>query len=339
MGLFGRRKARAEAAALTSALVLDRCWDDIALDFGVDAVREGHRKAALALLRECRDDHELRTQRVRALAEAASGQTAEIKELVTEDSGPAEAADVLLWLGSTLIAEAWQIRGGGWARTVGDDRFTLFRSRLREARDPLMAAARLAPADATPWVELQRYARGMRLDRAQRDMVWVEAMQRCPTSYPAHAGRLQTLAAKWGGSHDDMFGFARDTVAKSPPGSPLVAMLPTAHAEYLLKEGDRFVAEGSAWSYVRLNARYFGPTVRGELIEADDKSRGTRAGSYAMEIHNLFGWAMLESGEDTRARWHLAQVGNRPSTLPWAYNGEHAFARALVRLGLTGEQG
>ncbi|WP_026426015.1 hypothetical protein [Actinokineospora inagensis] len=333
MGLFGRRKAKAEAAALAEHLVLDRCWDDIALDMGVDAVADGHRKAALALLRECRDDHETRTLRVRALATAAIGQSTEIRELLTEDElDRADAADVLLWLGSTLIAEAWEIRGG-WAPTVGEERLKLFSSRLREARDPLMAAARLAPEDATPWVELQRYARGMRLERPQRDFVWLEAMQRCPTSYPAHAGRLQSLALKWGGSHEEMFSFARDTVAKSAPGSPLAAMLPTAHAEYLLKEGDRFIAEGSAWAYVKLNARYFTTGLRAELVEADAK--GSASGVWAKEVHNLFGWAMLESGELDRSRWHLARVGNRPSALPWSYSGEHAYARALVRLGVS----
>ncbi|RLK61208.1 hypothetical protein [Actinokineospora cianjurensis] len=334
MGLFGRRKAKAEAAALAEHLVLDRCWDDFALDVGVDAVVDGHRKAALALLRESRAEHETRTQRVRALADAAIGQSTDIRELLTADEvDQATAADVLLWLGSTLISEAWKIRGGGTARGVGEERLKLFSSRLREARDPLMAAARLAPDDATPWVELQRYARGMRLDQPQRDFVWLEAMQRCPTSYPAHAGRLQTLALKWGGSHEEMFSFARDTVAKAAPGSPLVAMLPTAHAEYLLNEGDRFIAEGSAWAYVKLNARYFTPELRAELREAD--SKGSASGVYAKDVHNLFGWAMLESGEPDRARWHLERVGNRPSALPWSYSGEHAFARALVRLGVT----
>ncbi len=335
MGLFGRKKARAAATALAERLVLDRCWDDVALDAGVDAVREGHRKAGLALLRECRDEHELRTQRVRALAVAAVGQSAEIKAMVTEELSPAEGADVLLWLGCTLIAEAWEIRGAGWARTVGDDRFKLFFARLREARDPLMAAARLAPTDATPWVELQRYARGMRLDRAQRDLVWVEAIQRSATSYPAHAARLQNLALKWGGTHEEMFAFARDTVAKAGPGSPLAAMLPIAHAEYLLKEGDRFIAEGSTWSYVRFNVRYFVPEFRAELTEAELKwGADADKGPYAKEAHNLFGWAMLEAGSADRARWHLSFVGNRPSNLPWDYAGEHAFARALVRLGL-----
>ncbi|WP_091455347.1 hypothetical protein [Actinokineospora iranica] len=335
MGLFGRKRAKTEAAALAEHLVLDRCWDDVALDAGVDAVREGHRKAALALLGECRDDHELRAQRVRALAVAAVGQSTEIKGLVTEDLSPADGADILLWLGCTLVAEAWEIRGGGWARTVGDDRFRLFFARLREARDPLMAAARLAPGDPTPWVELQRYARGMRLDRTQRDLVWVEAIQRGATSYPAHAARLQNLTLKWGGSHEDMFSFARDTVAKAAPGSPLVAMLPIAHAEYLLKEGDRFIAEGSTWSYVRLNVRYFVPELRAELVAAEEKWRAVEpSGPFAKEAHNLFGWAMVEAGEPDRARWHLARVGNRPSSLPWDYAGENAFAVARVRLGL-----
>jgi len=335
MGLFGRKKAREAVSAIADTLVIDRCWDDMALDAGVDAVRDGHRKAGQALLRECRDYHELRTQRVRALAEAAIGQSTEIRAMIAEGLPPGEAADALLWLGATLITEAWEIRGDGWAHTIRDDRLRLFTARLREARDPLMAAAKLAPADATPWVELQRYARGMQLDPAQRDLVWLEATKRCPTSYPAHCARLQTLALKWGGSHEEMFEFARDTVAKAPPGSPLAAMLPLAHAEYLLKEGDRFIEEGSTWAYVRLHARHFRGPFRDEVLAAESKwGQSNRVRAYDKEAHNLFGWAMLEAGEHERARKHLAFVGNRPSALPWSYGGENAFARALVRLGL-----
>ncbi|PPK64027.1 hypothetical protein V5P93_006408 [Actinokineospora auranticolor] len=335
MGLFGRRRARAAVAALAEHLVLDRAWDDIALDVGVDAVRDGHRRAGVALLRECREDHEVRAQRVRALADAAVGQSVEIRDLLGDGLSQAEAADLLLWLGSTLIAEAWRIRGAGWRRSVDDERHRLFRSRLREARDPLMAAAKLAPNDATPWVELQRYARGLRLDRTQHDLAWIEATDRCPTSYPAHAARLQSLTGKWGGSHEAMFAFARETVAKCEPGSPLVAMLPTAHAEYLLVEGDRHIAEGNAWAYVKLNTRHFTPTVREELVAADEKWRSPEDASAGdLEAHNLLGWAMLEIGDHDRARAHLSKVGNRPSYLPWSYNGEHAYARALVRLGL-----
>ncbi|WP_424189207.1 hypothetical protein ACOBQX_12205 [Actinokineospora sp. G85] len=323
MGLFGRKKAREAIAAIAETLVLDRCWDDMALDAGVDAVRDGHLKAAQALLRECRDYHELRTQRVRALADAAVGQSMEIRSMIARGLGQPDAADALLLLGSTLLAEAGEISG--------NDR--LAAGRLREARDPLLAAAKLAPVDATPWVELQRCARAMRLNG---DRVWHEAIKRCPTSYPAHSTRLQSLTAASGGSHEAMFEFARDTADKAPVGSPLTAMVPLAHAEYLMQEGDRFLTDGSTWAYVRLHTRYFRGPLREELRRADEKwSGGTaRVRAYDKEAHNLFGWAMLEAGDHARARAHLAFVGNRPSALPWSYGGEHAFARALIRLGL-----
>ncbi|MDQ3404540.1 MAG: hypothetical protein M3548_14310 [Actinomycetota bacterium] len=335
MALFGRKKAQGEAAALAEHLILDRCWDDMALDAGVDAVRDGHRNAGIALLRECRDDHELRAQRVRALAGASVGQSAQIKALLTENMSPAAAADLLLWLGGTLINEAWEIRGSGWASTVGDDRFKLFYSRLREARDPLVAAADLAPHDATPWVELQKYARGMQLDREQHDLAWQRAIERAPTSFPAHASRLQNLTSKWSGSHEQMFGFARDTVATAPPGSPLVAVLPMAHSEFLMKERQRFAEEGKTWAGAKMLTSYFTTELKLELIEAERTwCASAEPQPYSKEAHNLFGWAMLEAGDLERARWHLSWVGNRPGG-PWDYEGAQAFAKALLRLGLT----
>jgi uncharacterized membrane protein YedE/YeeE len=51
----------------------------------------------------------------------------------------------------------------------------------------------------------------------------------------------------------------------------------------------------------------------------------------------MFGWAMLRAGNDVRAVWHLSRVNRRPTSLPWAYEGDTAtvFAGALVALGMT----
>ncbi|OLR91370.1 hypothetical protein BJP25_27095 [Actinokineospora bangkokensis] len=305
----------------------DRCWDDQVLDAAVDAVQEGYRKAGLAVLRECRDYHETRTQRVRALGAAAVGQTAELRGMIARGLPQPDAADALLWLGAALMAEAARSQGEDPARSAAT---------LREARDPLIAAAKLAPADATPWVELQRYARSTRLDAVQRDRAWLEATKRCPTSYPAHWARLQDLTEEWGGSHAEMFTFAREAVRTAPLGSPLTSLLPLAHAEFLLREGDRFLERGGTLAYIRFHTGYFRHHLRAELVAADDKwSARPRRRPYDKVAHNLFGWALLEAGEHRRARRHLVEVGNRPSAVPWDYGGDHAYARALVRVGLS----
>lgn len=339
MGLFRRGKAvKAVAEELATNLVGGRCWDDVALDIGIDAVKDRHLLAGLALLRECRDDHELRSLRVRALARAAIGQSREIREQFSEQLPDADAADVLLWLGFTVIAEAWEIRGIGWSSTVGEERFRLFFATLREARDPLMAAAELVHDDPTPWVGLQEYARGMQLDRDQKDLVWRKVVERAPTHYAAHWGRLQSLAEKWSGSHREMFDFARGAVDSAPDGSAVAAILPLAHAEYLLREGSKLLGNREVFGYAKLHTSYFTDEVVGELVAAEHKWSAT-SGSQPMslEAHNLFGWAMLHTERLDRAGWHLRATRHRPSSVPWAYFGDAKveFAEALVKLNLA----
>lgn len=340
MKLWGRGKNKQQAAvdAVVARLRADRCWNDVALDAGVAAVREGHLAAGLALLRETRDDHELRSLRAEALGEAAVGQSEGIAELFSEQLPRPDAADVLVWLGTTLVVEAWRIRGDTVAKEVGEDRFRLFHATLRRARDPLLVSADLVPDDPTPWASLLTFARGMQLDRDEDDSLWRNVIQRCPTHYHAHALRLQALAAKWGGSHEEMFAFARDVAASAPPGNPLTAMLPIAHAEFRINEMMRYLESGDEAAAIALLMNYFGPEVAAEVGAAERKWSATAGPHpYTVVAHNVFGWSMLATGDDERARWHLSRTNERPSSLPWAYEGDEKerFAEALLRLGIA----
>ncbi|MPZ80855.1 MAG: hypothetical protein GEV28_10830 [Actinophytocola sp.] len=341
MKLWGRgNKTKQQAAVdeVVARLTGDRCWNDIALDAGVAAVRDGHLAAGLALLRETRDDHELRSLRGEALGEAAVGQSDAIAGLFSEQLPRADAADILVWMGTTLIVEAWRIRGDSVAKEVGEDRFRLFHATLRHARDPLLAAADLVPEDPTPWASLLTYARGMQLGRDEEDSLWRNVIQRRPTHFHAHTLRLQALAAKWGGSHEEMFEFARDAATTAPPGNPLTAILPIAHAEFRLAEMMRHLERGDEAAAISLLMNYFSPEVTAEVGVAERKW-STTAGPhpYSVVAHNVFGWTMLAIGDDARARWHLSRTNERPSSLPWTYEGDEKerFAEAILRLGIA----
>lgn len=81
MAIFGRKKKEAAQQRFTAG----RVWDDIALDQGCDAVRDGHLAAGLALLRETRGRPECRTRRLWALGNAAIGASRHIEDLRAGD--------------------------------------------------------------------------------------------------------------------------------------------------------------------------------------------------------------------------------------------------------------
>lgn len=339
MRVFQWRGRAAKKGAIPDYIV-DRTWRDMALDAGVDAVGDGYLAAGTALLRETRKDPELRAQRVEALGRAAIGRSAAIAALLTEETADADTADLLLWLGRTVIDEAWQIRGDGWADSVGPDRFKLFHATLVNARDPLLAAAELNPEDPVPWEVLQWMALGLEAGRDAKDSIWREVSRRVPTLFPAHWGRLQVLSEKWGGSHEEMFAFARSSAAVAPAGHPLTAMLPLAHAEYLLCERQPLLERRSSRAYTRFSAAHYDPETVQELREASDKwADGKLPHPRDLEAHHLFGAILADCGDDERARVHLAEVGDRVHGIPWDYLGcgsaGEKFHDALERLRLV----
>ncbi|GAB3212484.1 hypothetical protein ACQEU5_16145 [Marinactinospora thermotolerans] len=324
-----------------SGIVADRCWNDPALDAGVDAVREGHLRAGLVLLAETRGNPETRALRVDALGAAAVGLSREIHALLTRETPPQEAADILVWLGRTLIVEAWRIRGGGFADTVGTDRFKLFHRTLADARDPLLAAAELFPDDPVPWSCLQWVGLGLQFDRNDSDTIWQRVVERCPTLFSGHWARLQLLSEKWGGSHEEMMDFARATVANAPHGHPVVSMIALAHIERFLGRQRGLLKSKRYLAAMRQEVTYFNGRTLDEVAAAADKwCMSALPHPRDLEAHHLMGWVFHAGEEKVRARWHFYQVGHRLHRAPWSYTagdeeGKRAFANALIELHLA----
>ncbi|MBP2472686.1 hypothetical protein JOF53_001558 [Crossiella equi] len=320
MGLFGRGKRSArkeEAAVARPVMVQDRTYDDPVLDAAVAEVDAGGLQAGLTVLAETHDDPEVRTQRVAVLGKTVIGHSDELAAIAEEADNP----DLWLLVGEARIQEAWAIRGSGSGASVGKDRAKVFHATLRRAVEPLHRAAKLLPQDAAPWVSLMPVARGLNVDREQNDDLWRKVMERAPMLYPAHWHRLQYLAAKWGGSEEEMLSFAHGCVDKADPGDPLVAMLPLAHFETYLPRYRRLVEQRSPMKIATLQVRHF-TAVADELARAADHWQDEpRKHPRDLEAHNLFAGAFCMAMDPARTRTHLAAMGDRLHGIPWAYLG------------------
>ncbi|MBB6172765.1 hypothetical protein HNR23_002825 [Nocardiopsis mwathae] len=340
MGLFGNRKKKAKIEALAEGFVTTGLWQDPALSAGAQAVGDGYLQAGLALLRECRYDHELRVSRVGTLGDAAIGRSGEVFDLLADGMPAEDAADILVWLGSTLVSEAWEIRGGGYSDTVGEDRYKLFFASLGAAEEPLLEAAKLRPDDPTPWHEMLAYGMGMQLDRDRQDRIWANVAQRARFLIDANWRRLQVLCEKWYGSHAEMFAFARETVALAPNGHPVPYLLPMAHYEYVQRVYDDLVEhQDKTWEYVKFQEEHWSEAAVAELRAAAAKWCTAAPGPHPDDLaaHHYFGWCFYEAGAHDAARWHLEQVGNHLVAKPWGYrqSARHEFATALVDLKMA----
>jgi hypothetical protein len=242
------------------------------------------------------------------------------------------AEDPAAWLASaaSLVGYAWQIRGRGDASSVDEDAWPSFFAVLGEAETQLRRAADLAPADATPWVLGLRSGRGLQLDRAELDRRFHEAIERVPFHLGAVAGHLQNLCAKWHGSAEEMFAFARWVTDTAPAGSPARLVVPMAHIEHVL----RLVHDTPG-----LRPRsYF--SRREVITELDDAAaRSVFHPEFVddlggVECANVFALAFSWAYVVASGRRLFDHLGDRVTDDPWAYIGEpgerFAFYRALV---------
>jgi hypothetical protein len=127
--------------------------------------------------------------------------------------------------GSIAIHLAWKARGSGMAETVTEDGRVGFFKYLDIAAKCLLRAAEQDKEDPTPLAFLQTVAMGLQLDR-EVAVSWLnEAVKRDPYNQQAHNRHLYLLTEKWGGSHEEMFTFARATIKKLPPETTLNSIL------------------------------------------------------------------------------------------------------------------
>jgi len=229
----------------------------------------------------------------------------------------ADLTDVLALLvyGARAIVWAWEARTTARARYVSREQFEVFFERLHVAEDALQAVVRRDPDMVPAWHQLLTTARGLRLgvDEARRRFEEVDS--RCPGHLFAHRQMLQMLCAKWYGSHEEMHAFARESLARSPFGSPVGSLVAVAHLENWLHLG----TDSQRAHYVRRRS------VRDSLRDAADSSvchPDYRRAPGWPEAHNDFAMAFCLAGDYPAAAEQFRSVGAIATKLPWGYLGD-----------------
>lgn len=225
---------------------------------------------------------------------------------------------------------AWEARGSTTADKVADGAWPVFAERLRGAESDLQKAAGLDVKDPGPWSWLVTTARALQQGEALERERFEEARRRDTGNLAAHRHFLTALCWKWGGSHEAMFGFAREASAQAPDGSRLHTLVAEAHLERWLAYGMEAQAAESA-VYLRT------PSVVAEVEAAWRRSLGSPryASPLGVSDRNLFAFLFWLQLQPARARRELAATGGVVTEGPWQYLGDPVavFAEAQQETG------
>lgn len=297
---------------------LDLAWVDPELDAAVAALACRDTAPALALLAATREGFDRREIVVSVLGHVAANHL----DLMTElNAARREDPDVLLLWGSALAGAAWNARGADYAEHTTEDQFARMSALVDQARSTLRKAAALAPADPVPWSELLSCALALPVDDNEIESVWKEVADRAPTLFGATTVRLQSLADKWYGSHEEMFAFARERTADLPVGHPLHALIPLAYIEEYLDA----ISRGNRLKRIWRAMNYFGKSGWRDEVDAAANRMGPGANHpQILAAHQIFAALYHQAEVTDRVGFHIRLAGTRPMQWPWAYFGDPA---------------
>jgi hypothetical protein len=284
------------------------------------------------LLKATAQSSESRSIRSTGLGKAAIGRSEQLELRLEALPGDPE---LLLWLGQTLVFEAWEARTAASAEHVSQQRFATFHHILRSARDVVDAAIEQAPDDSAPWNVLQWIALGLQAAQQDKDHVFKSACERQPDSYAAHTGRVQILAPKWSGLDiAELVRFGDQTVSDAKPGSVLSTVLAHVAAEVWLD-----VVTDSELTKLQRGARYTREiTKRKDAVVAAGakwwiEDRAPEAADIA--AHGAMAFALMKAEAPKAALEHAKLADGRVESVPWAYapgaDTLTGFATALAK--------
>ena len=262
----------------------------------------------------------------RAVMAHEVGRSADVDAVAAWVAGAPRDPDAQLTWGASLIEQAWLIRGAG--TNVAEAAIQGFRDRLAQAVAALRHAAAARPDDPTPWALQLICARGLAWDRQQTELVFGEAIRRDPECWLAHLNMLVYLTAKWHGSNEAMYEFARNASARAPQGSDLHTLVIVAHIERWV--GLELIAgqRKAAKTYVA------NPAVHNECVAAYERGLGSpslRARTSTQLARNYAAAWFYLAKDKPRLRHEIMAVGNAFTESPWHFfgaSGESGFRQA-----------
>jgi hypothetical protein len=156
-------------------------------------------------------------------------------------------------LAGAYVNYAWQARGGGFAKTVTEEGWQLFRERLHKAEGYVEAARKLPATD--PHLDCVNLilARGLDWDWRQYNAVFDDAVKREPQYVYLYFQKATYSMPRWHGKRGDVERFALEAarLTRDSDGKAIYARLAVCLKQYMDKDAWFFDVYHLSWPDVR----------------------------------------------------------------------------------------
>jgi hypothetical protein len=301
-----------------AAPAFDPEFGDAALAGARQDLLIGRWQSARDLIRQAGRDWDLRTYRLRLLADAAAGGRVVETWQAAEPRNP----DALVLRAETEVARAFAVAAkavGSRAPSPGED--SLDRVTLNRVVGVCGHAVSAAEEDPMPWISLLTLARLYAGGHPRVWDWWRQIQARDPFNREAHHQTLRYLSARWHGSHGVMYDFARDSAAVAPLGSPLSALLQTARVEHyrqVSQQSEGRLAPGLAYHWAGDGAvQDLRITLRHWIAHRDP-----RGASQDVADLNTLAYCLVRADMFSEAADVFQLIGDRAARSPWSLTGD-----------------
>lgn len=228
-----------------------------------------------------------------------------------DDPGPA-AFHATMLMACGAIREAWRNRGGRVANEVAQSAWPAFFGHLENADSLLAMAARLRPGHVEPLAMRLITSRGLQMGHDETHARFQALTEVAPLHVDGHLNMQESLKAKWGGSHEAMFAFARQHAERAPEGHALASLVVHAHWEM---RNLRYWADDE-----RADDYFKRPEVVREIVDTWHRSAGSpqhRPNGDSRALYNVMAASLALCGQRELARNALQHMKWQCLSWPW----------------------
>lgn len=228
----------------------------------------------------------------------------------------------LTMLAMRQMSEAWAIGRTRPGTRTQEEIDEAFLAQLRVADRTVAKACGKDPDFADAWAAAIPIATGLGLGLEAAATRFERAHALQPFHRNATISMLRAHFARWGGSHESMYSFARYVAANTAADSPVQSVLPIAHLEYVAANGRKLSHFSRAENRDELKK-----VVVGFLKKAPEGP----APADQLEALNTFVAVLgrMHPLPEELINECVARIDNRPTPMPWR-RGENNLAEAYA---------